>query len=1459
MEFIDVFCSRKIVDFFYTKHILLTLKKNCKSIMKKVFLMLGLLLGFAAQQHAVAEAPITQPDPGKEYYVVHSSGMLLSQKDDKLRVISAGKNDQQVWKFEDAGADSYYVKNVASGQYLGSDNAWTATFANTPAEMAKGEDYAKWEFPVSYLDDYITLKNVGRGAYAGTDDNNEDTGVYTNKGGNDGKHLWRIIEKTGNVFTLALDQQIEAAEALLEKIGTNVGAAHGQYAAAAVDALKASLTAAKAAKNGTSQDAVNDAVDDLKAKISACSAARNIVLDLTKKYAFKQQASGYVLGLNASNVATLQSFALSSTQVYTFEAVDGEAKAFNFKNNGDAYIGKSTGNDYDITGHEAIGENTKFAIELCDVDADGVSWYYIYNVKRGGYVASDNVNENAGIYCDKSKNVRGIWAFTEVDESNLITTALESAIENAKATLAGKPIGTDPGNYPQAAVDALNAAIATAEAALAAKESQTAVNEATDALIAATNKFLNSKVVFAADPTKQYYLMQEASSLILTISSNIAKIDNPQGLDAQKFRLIAAEEGSTSIYNLQLANGTDYLIRQGGWDTSVGTDPTVDVAKWRFQIKDLEKGYYLLQKFESTSGNYFGTDSNTPGSIVYTNKGDNANGHWKIIEVVEGQAFTAVLEKNIETATNLLAGAEVGTEPGQYPQAAIDALTTALQAAKTADTSTQESVNAASDALQEAINAFNAAKILPWFRAEAGVKYRFSTNKYETKYMTNVDGSAKTTAAYTVGEAGQHWTVEEVDATNHVYVVKNGDLYLNYDGTVTAPASAAEAPKWRTVYTNTRNNIDYFALAEDENPTKVVAFSSGNTWAIQDLSTTNTAHQGRFMRVDPVNDSNLGALEIAIATAQAALDGVNRGPAIGQYSDAKCEAFQALINTAKTYYSGKTQAEVDAEVTALNKARTDFINNPNMVIRDELDAALAKLDSIAQNAVIGIEVGQFMWSQIDAMKAKHAAFVSEGSQISEQEPCDSLTATVLAYIESDCKGHAAKQEVSVVLNDAIACAEAIYEAEKDNVGTDMGQRSQEVVNAFRDAIATAKAVTDPDVADLEALLDAYDAFNNGAVSVDRTALRKAIASAQDEKYSDLVAGEYDGMYPQEKIDDFTAALANAVAVEADMTKTQEEVNAATKSLNDARTALDGSKITIVFTALDATIEKAEATAASVTEIGDEEGKCPQSVVDTFNSVLTEAKGIDRAAIVQADVDTMNIKLTEAIDTFKVAVKESTGIIAAIDSAREVLDEAVVGFKPGNYPKSAVAGLQNAIAVAEEAEAAEELSQANLIAAVKELNEAVDAFKAEVILDNDLAELERLISIAESAVASGLNDNNVKLALLLAKDGVANPNDYTQSEIDALAEDLKLALQYAGVDTDSLRSIAAGARISLNGAGISIDGIDGEYSVTAYAADGRVVASAQACDGAVNMHLASGCYIVVVRGENVNIASTVLVK
>ncbi|MCS2958793.1 hypothetical protein NXX53_20895 [Bacteroides salyersiae] len=128
---------------------------------------------------------------------------------------------------------------------------------------------------------------------------------------------------------------------------------------------------------------------------------------------------------------------------------------------------------------------------------------------------------------------------------------------------------------------------------------------------------------------------------------------------------------------------------------------------------------------------------------------------------------------------------------------------------------------------------------------------------------------------------------------------------------------------------------------------------------------------------------------------------------------------------------------------------------------------------------------------------------------------------------------------------------SLYESLKDNVGTDKGQRPQEVVDAFKTAIEAVKAITEPVIGDLNTLQEARRAFINGALTVDRKALHTAIATADVDEFKELAAGTFDGQYPQEKIDAFNAALTAAKEADTDLSKTQAEVDACTKALNDA--------------------------------------------------------------------------------------------------------------------------------------------------------------------------------------------------------------------------------------------------------------------------------------------------------------------
>lgn len=1235
--------------------------------------------------------------------------------------------------------------------------------------------------------------------------------------------------------------------------------------------------------------------------------------DPSKTYMI-QHSSGLFMTVDGNSLKIMQAGS-GTSQKFTFVPVEGaDEPTWNIKCEDGRYIASDKGytqvflsDPADTFTHYTFWESH---------EADHVK---LWNVGRSAYVGTDANSDGSGIFSDKSGNDgKHAWKFVEATDG-LLTSGLESTIATAEATLsdlkgsdsftsdaesvltaaiaaangvlsgateqsqikeaastlsafvaavktfngtlagaislrAGASVGDSTGDYPQEAADAFDAAIAAAKAAWAGATAAT-LAEANTALNAAVTAFNSARIVFNAEAGKKYYIINTYSNLMMAVSAkNEAVLDTPTAADNQKWEIVPVE-GSSVAFNLKLSDG-NYLARKGDWNTTVVTDPSENVAKFEFEIIDLVNKVYGLKKFNESGWVYMAADNQSAGQTIYTNKPMTNVSQWQIKEVVDGELLTMGFDAAVAAAEDYIAKAVVGEEAGNYPQEALDAIKAALAAAKANTATTQEQLNEVVATLQAAINDFIAAKIDPFFTPRENTAYRFSVRKYSGKFMTNNDGSAKSTSEFAAGNAGQHWTFQPVEGAKHTFIVKNDGKVLDYDGNVTEMADA-DAPKWTVVYCTTAGNLDYFALVQYDDPTKVVTFSSGNNFVIQSLNKGNDVHQARFLRVDPAHDPNIYNLEVAIANARYTLDNIDRGNEIGQYSDAKCEAFAAVIAAAEAL-AGATQEEVDAKAAELNRARTDFVNNPNSVIKDELDAAIAAAKAKAGAAEVGVAVGQYLMSAIQEFEAKIAGFEADAKQVSDQEACDALTEEVKAATEAFA-GHAEAQPAATVLADAITCCEALYEAEKDNVGTDMGQRPQEAVDGFAAAIAAAKAVANPDVTDLDALLDAREAFLAGAVSVDRTPLRKAIAAAQADEFADLKGGDFDGYYPQDKIDAFNAALAAATAAEADMTKTQDEVNACTKALNDAMTDLRKSVVSVKFANLDRELAAAEAALAGVTAVGDGEGKCPQSVFDAFKAVITEAKAIDRAAINQAGVDAMVAKLGEAIVTFNTAVVAGTGINDVIAAATALLDGAEQGFKPGNYPASAIEGLRSAIAAAQATVGAEGTTQADLLAAVAALKAAMEDFKTQAVPAHDLTDIKAAIAEAEKFIAeTGMDDFLLSMALDEAREVVANSDQYTKSEVKKAQENLEKALDFAR-QTAGIAAVGADSlSVRVEGGRIIVDGIAGKAIVAVYTVDGRMVLRAEAA-AACELSLSAGKYIVAVSAEGVSMTRVVIVK
>ncbi|WP_407270888.1 glycosyl hydrolase family 95 catalytic domain-containing protein [Radiobacillus sp. PE A8.2] len=92
---------------------------------------------------------------------------------------------------------------------------------------------------------------------------------------------------------------------------------------------------------------------------------------------------------------------------------------------------------------------------------------------------------------------------------------------------------------------------------------------------------------------------------------------------------------------------------------------------------------------------------------------------------------------------------------------------------------------------------------------------------------------------------------------------------------------------------------------------------------------------------------------------------------------------------------------------------------------------------------------------------------------------------------------------------------------------------------------------------------------------------------------------------------------------------------------------------------------------------------------------------------------------------------------ALDTATDLVDQAVIGEEPGQYPQEAVDTLEAAITAAEAVLAEEATDQAAIDAAVKALEQAIEQFENEVIPASDLTGIiinleKKLLEIGETA-------------------------------------------------------------------------------------------------------------------------------
>ncbi|MDR2474997.1 MAG: FIVAR domain-containing protein [Bacteroidales bacterium] len=1111
-----------------------------------------------------------------------------------------------------------------------------------------------------------------------------------------------------------------------------------------------------------------------------------------------------------------------------------------------------TGNYNTAWGSDPENVLAQFAID--DVDGTFVKFRISGTLQ---YLGTDASTSGSAVYSDKSGAVElHHWTIREVGaDGELLTFALDSQIGVCQAMLAAAVVGPEKGQYTQAVYDDFAAAIANAQNARSSAIAQEAITLAMTALVAAREAFVSLKTQVSSGQI--YYIVHSGGLFLSDNGSNNPKLNSPAGTTAQQF-IFMPVESEPGVYNIQIQSRSSYIARSG-YNIVYGTDPTLNTAK--FRIEDAPTAGYIRFKCLDNS-RYIGTDANSDGSGVYIDKaGNTANHYWKVREYIEGEIIKDGLEAAIASAQSLLGRIVVGTAAHQYPQEAYDAFAAAIAAAQTVYNNSavsQDDVATAAAALQTAQTDFLAAEIKPVF-IPAADKYRITTYKYATKYLTNVEGNARTADVWTSGNSGQHWVFQPVTDGAGEYYLLNGGKYLSASTSAYALVDeVASATVWRFSFNSTNGGVEWFAMQTGDNQT--VACGSGTTWTLQTYQPTNNAHWVRLTRVDFPHDPSKLALEDYIPKATTTLNAKTIGTEQGQWPQSAFDAFKAVINaaTAAVDGAGYTQEEVDARLEELKAAETAYNAAAISVIKDALGALLLEAYALWDAAVIGEHVGEYLPSVKSEYKAKFDASKAVFDNSSVQADVDAEVVTLQASIDAFI---AAANTVDVspeaVLYELAMDAEAIYAASVE--GIDMGQYAPTVRADFRSAIDAALAAAQDQTAttaDIETLQAAITLFQQAVITVNRSVFRATIQTADQTLAAAANPAQYVS-YPQAAIDALTDALNTATTVcNTNYAATQPDIDAANATLTAAIAAFNAAVVN--RTSLNTSIQNAQ-TLLSSSEPGDANGQRPQSAFDALRAAATSAQTVfDSPSSVQTDLDAANTALNTAIAAFNSAViaVDFTSLDAAIAKAAHYRETTTaVGNEQRQCPQAVFdvfVAILTPIAAMDRT-----VTQATADAKTAELNAAIDALLTQ--LKSELEELivqaTELYSQATEGDAPGQYPTGSKATLMTAVNkAVASRDDAagTQATFNTASGALYNAIYlFQNKQIPSAVESVDASTVTVYSANqtIHICNLEGNSRIAIYDLSGALIHAEQTDKQSVACSLNKGSYVVSVQSEN----------
>ncbi|WNS41501.1 hypothetical protein [Paenibacillus sp. MMS20-IR301] len=926
-----------------------------------------------------------------------------------------------------------------------------------------------------------------------------------------------------------------------------------------------------------------------------------------------------------------------------------------------------------------------------------------------------------------------------------VVTPLQDRINNAQWLRDNYIVGTDVGQYPAEARDALEAAIAAAIEWKNPASTEAELEAAYQALDTAITTFLNSeirigdpRVIF--DKVNEIYNFQAGitegdgpgryPSAAYTDLNNaiVAAMDVTRRLSSQAQINDAFEdlENAFQIFKgLQSPEANKGALRTALEAAQALLDASVEGTE-AGQYQPGSKLFFQNSIYNAmnTLTNLLSTQEEVDRAIIDLN---DASVYFELHKIPP--VDKALLQAAINEAEALLEDSTAGEEIGQFPAAALEALETAIITAKAVmdQPATEEEVAAAQQALEIEIAVFRDAVI------KVGDKSALQGEIDEAAYIFilseegNEVGQYPAEAKAALGEA--------IDAA----VAVNGNPAVLQAEIDAATQTLAEA---------------------------VTAFHNAQVKAGDDLK-----------------------LREKIAEALSLYNDSPRGPGAGGYPDTAFNNLNEAIMLATdvTLYPA-SETKLDNALQALTTAIEEFAAS---VIEagdtTDLQDKINQAKDLVQHSVEGDHVGEYPSDAFAVLKqAIEDAEVMIGSPGTQEQIDEAYQAIAAAIGEFENEINQEGNYPPLLL--ALAEATALYDSSTEGYGA--GQYWPEARAIFQTAINAAQTVaggpsTQEEIAEaIQAIAAASEDFRNAVVpSGDITELQAAITELTT-LLSNVTEGDDAGEYPVGSKALLQAAITAAASV-INQPATQEEIDQAYEELEaasdifKAAIILEGNNLTAVEKLIEIGILLEDSTA------GSEVGEYPAEAIAALKAVFDEAAIVLNKPSSQVRIDAAYQALVDAQDVFgktQIQAGDSEDADAVVTEAETLLRDSVVGEGVGEYPTEAAETLKTAIEAAK-AVLEHPATQAQIDAAKVALEAAITAFEAAVIGEGDGEEADAVVASAEtllrdSVVGEGVGEypteaaETLKTAIEAAKAVLEHPA--TQAQIDAA----KVALEAA---------------------------------------------------------------------------------